>query len=153
VHVSGSLELEGGHLRLGDAKTPRSRRPLGLPRPVVVALRAHRKRRLEEQMAPRKAWLNDGLVSCSEVGTPIDPSNLRRTTKALTEKAKVPTSPQRARSPLGSLIALRGGRAPGRHCRILGHASTRMVEQTHRHRLTESMTAHVAPMEKLFGNG
>jgi len=35
---------------------------------------------------------------------------------------------------------------------LLGHASTRMLEQHYRHRVRATMSAHVAPMEHLFGS-
>ncbi len=36
---------------------------------------------------------------------------------------------------------------------LLGHASTRMLEQHYRHRVRTSFGAHVGPMEELFGEG
>lgn len=36
---------------------------------------------------------------------------------------------------------------------LLGHASTRMLEQHYRHRVRKSRGAHVGPMEEQFGGG
>jgi integrase len=35
---------------------------------------------------------------------------------------------------------------------LLGHESTRMLEQHYRHRLQASLDVHVGPMEALFGD-
>lgn len=154
LQVNASLKREKGELKLGDPKTPRSRRPLKLPKPVIVALKAHHKRQLEEKMAARKAWHDDGFVFCTEVGTPIDPSNLRRETKALTEKAKVPSvSPNELGRHSAASLLYDAGVPLETIADILGHTSTRMLERHYKHRLAESMSAHVAPMEKLFKSG
>jgi hypothetical protein len=63
-------------------------------KPVWAALKAHRIRQKLERMRVGSAWLDRGLVFTTEVGAPIDPSNLRRTVKSLCEDAGVePVSP------------------------------------------------------------
>ena len=47
LQVNRSLKHERGELRLGEPKTKRSRRALVLPRPVLSALRAHRRRQVQ----------------------------------------------------------------------------------------------------------
>ena len=118
--VAGSLKSERGHLRLGETKTKQSR-TLDLPAPVLAALRAHATRQKEERLKVGSAWRNRGLVFTTEVGTPIDPSNLRRTTKALCEDAGVePVSPNElGRHTAASLLydagmSLRRDRGPTR---------------------------------------
>lgn len=99
LHVAVSLKRERGDdgnqvLRLGDTKTARSRRTLDLPEPVLAALRAHRDRQAADQRRAGVAWHPTGLVFTTEVGTPVDPANLRRATKALCTAAGVePVSP------------------------------------------------------------
>jgi integrase len=43
-----------------------------------------------ERLKVGSAWRTTGLVFTTEVGTPIDPANLRRVTKTLCEDAEVP---------------------------------------------------------------
>ncbi len=149
--MEASLKRERGNLSLVEPKTARSRRPLALPGPVATMLRTHRRRQREERLAAGAAWTETGLVFTTEVGTPIDPSNLRRATRRLTIKAGVPdVSPNElARHSAASLLY--DASVPlDVIADLLGHASTRMLEQHYRHRIRKSINAHVAPMELMF---
>jgi integrase len=149
--VDGSLKRERGQLRLGETKTPRSRRPLTLPPPVVETLRAHRQRQREERLRAGRAWADTGLVFCTEVGTAIDPSNLRRAFRRVTERAGLGRwTPNELRHSAASLLSDAG--VPLEVIAdVLGHASTRMLERHYRHQVRPSLDAHVAPMTELFG--
>jgi integrase len=152
LHVAVSLKHERGRLRIGDPKTEKSKRPLDLPEPVLAAFRAHRRRQLEERMAAGGAWADRGLVFCTEVGTPIDPSNLRRATHRLTVRAGVPAvSPNELGRHSTASLLYDAGVPLEVIADLLGHASTRMLEKHYRHRVRASMNAHVAPMEQMFG--
>ena len=65
-------------------KTPRSRRKIELSNTARVALRAYRKRQLEERMQKAGLWENRGLVFPSTVvGTPLSHRNVVRSFKEL----------------------------------------------------------------------
>lgn len=160
LHIRGMLKREPraegkGHvLRLGEPKTSRSRRSLDLPAPVVDALRRHRPRQVAEQLAAGPLWSAEwgpiGLVFTTEVGTPIDPANLRRSFKALTESAGLGRwTPYELRHSAASLLS-----AAGVHAEVvgdvLGHDGTRMVATVYRHAVTPTVAAAVAPMEAMF---
>ena len=152
LEVSGSLKAERGVLRLGDAKTRLSRRTVDLPTPVLAALKAHRRRQAGERLQAGSAWRNLDLVFTTEVGTPIDPANLRRTTKALCEAAGVgAVSPNELGRHSAASLLYDAGVPLDAIADLLGHASTRMLEQHYRHRVRGSFSAHVGPMETLFG--
>jgi integrase len=152
LRVTGSLKRERGNLRLGDTKTRKPRRGIDLPRPVLAALKAHRKRQAADRLHAGSAWRPLGLVFASEVGTPIDPSNLRRATKALCVQAKVvPVSPNELGRHSASSLLYDAGIPLDAIADLLGHESTRMLEQHYRHRLRTSFSAHVGPMETMFG--
>lgn len=72
LHVRQALTVtSGGGLRLGEVKTPASRRTVYLPQDVVRVLREHRER--------QRALFGDNLLMfVSAVGTPVHHSNLRR---------------------------------------------------------------------------
>jgi integrase len=57
-----------------------------------VALRAHHKRQLEEQMKKAGLWKDHGLVFPSTVGTPLSHGNVVRSFKALLKRAGLPRS-------------------------------------------------------------
>lgn len=150
--VDQSLHIERGKLRRGDTKTTKSRRSFSLPAPVVYALRIHWKRQLEDQLAAR-TWTDSGLVFCNEVGGPMDPANLRRTFRGATEKAGLGRgTPNELRHSAASLMSAAG--VPLEEIAdVLGHSSTRMLEQHYRHAVKPAIDAHVGAMERMFGAG
>jgi integrase len=58
----------------------------------IAALKAHRRRQLEEQMKKAGLWKNHGLVFPSAVGTPLSHRNVVRSFKALLKRAGLPIS-------------------------------------------------------------
>jgi integrase len=57
---------------------------------ATEALRAHRKRHLEERIARAGLWQEQGLVFPSSVGTPLGARNLQRHFKSLLKRARLP---------------------------------------------------------------
>jgi integrase len=78
LNVRHALKRQKNQLVLGDVKTPKSRRSVNLPHPVVEALRSHETRQKRERIAAGSGWTATDLVFTTLVGTAIDPSNLRR---------------------------------------------------------------------------
>lgn len=152
LHVRGSLKNEGGHLSIGRTKTPKSRRSLDLPGPVVKALKAHRGRQKRQRMLVGSEWQDHGLIFTTGFGTPLDPSNLRKRFSDLTNKAGLGHwAPKELRHSAASLLSAAG--VPLEQIAdVLGHVDTRMVQHVYRHRTTSSIDAHVAPMTELFGD-
>ena len=62
----------------GDVKTPKSRRTLRLPVAVVDALKTHKVRQAQDRLLAGALWQDNCLVFASAVGTPLDPSHVRR---------------------------------------------------------------------------
>jgi integrase len=152
LSVEVSLKSERTGLRVGETKTPKSRRPLALPQPVIEALRTQRKRQLEDQLkAPGGAWRDTGHVFTTTIGTPLDPSNLRAAFDKITERAGLGHwTPNELRHSAASLLSAAG--VPLEEIAdVLGHTSTRMLEQHYRHQVKPSIDAHVCAMESLFG--
>ena len=82
--------LKGTHT-LGEPKTPKSRRSVKLTTIATEVLRAHLSRQLEEIDRTGSLYEDQGLVFATEVGTPLNPTNLRRRSFArLLERAKLP---------------------------------------------------------------
>jgi len=73
--------------RIFEAPKSGKGRSVRLTRKAAAALRAHRKRQLEERMARTGLWQDHGLVFPSSVGTPLSARNLQRHFKALLERA------------------------------------------------------------------
>ena len=91
LSVRRTITKSGGRLLLGEPKTRKSRRTIDLTEASVEALREHLARQTEEITILGDRYKDAGLVFTSEVGTLINPTNLRRRSFAsLLEKAKVP---------------------------------------------------------------
>jgi integrase len=73
-------------------KTKRSRRRIDLSTASIAALKAHRKRQLEERMQKAGLWRDHGLVFSSTVGTPLSHRNVVRASKNLLKRAGLPQS-------------------------------------------------------------
>jgi integrase len=142
---------EGQVLRVGATKTPRSRRTLDLPKPVVDTLKAHRVRQAAERLAIGESWVDTGLVFTTEVGTPVDPSNLRRALARLTKKAGLGHwHPHELRHSAASILSAAG--VPIEVISdVLGHDGPRTTAAVYRHLISPSIAGAKAPMESAFG--
>jgi integrase len=152
--VSGSMKIERGHLYLGETKNRGSLRPLKLPDRVRDALRAHKRRQAEDRLRVGSSWRPSDLVFTTSVGTAINPNNLRRSFRALTGKAQLPGRwvPNELRHSAATLM-YGSGVSLEAIADILGHSSTRMLEQHYRHATGRVLDDHVVVMNKMFGSG
>lgn len=154
LQVATSLKKERGKLSIGAPKTDKSDRPLSLPAPIVTALRAHRRRQKEERLAAGAFWVDSGLVFTTQIGGPIDPSNLRTAVRRVCHRAGVPeVSPNELGRHTAATLLYEAGVPLEQIADLLGHKSTRMLELHYRHKGRQAMAQHVAPMESLFGDG
>lgn len=69
----------GQGMSIGPTKTKRSRRTLPLPERAADALKRRHAIQDGDRRAAGPAWEDTGLVFTTKIGTPIEPSNLRRT--------------------------------------------------------------------------
>jgi integrase len=92
LSVRRTLTRSGGRLLLGEPKTKKSRRTIHLTEAAVRALREHLSRQMEEIERLGDLYSDDGLVFTSEVGTLVNPSNLRQRSFArLLKRGGLPT--------------------------------------------------------------
>jgi integrase len=137
------VDLEAGALRINRAlsgseftatKTSRSRRKVELSNTARAALRAHRKRQLEEQMKKAALWKDHGLVFPSTVGTPLSHRNVVRSFKALLRRAGLPASTRLydLRHTCATLL-LNSNVHPKYVQELLGHASIAQTLDTYSH--------------------
>jgi integrase len=78
LEVAETLQRVGGELRFVPPKTRKSRRVLPLPGMLVDTLRRHRTLQDQRREETGGAWREHDLVFPSQVGTPMEPDNLRR---------------------------------------------------------------------------
>lgn len=144
LNVTRGVQLTRGAAGISDdLKTTASKRTLELSPDMVAWLRDHRRAQLEERLAADR-WLDDRLVFASPTGRVLDPKALRTMLAEVCETAEVPKMrPNELRHSCASLLADEG--VPNELIAdLLGHSTTRMVEQTYKHRLRPvvSVAAH-----------
>ena len=143
---------KSGKLEFSEPKNA-SRRTVGLPRRGVVALRAHRKRQLEEKLKVGSEWQDNGLVFASKYGGPLDAQNIvNRHFKPLLKRAGLP--PIRfhdLRHSCLSLLARRG--EPIRDLQALaGHATAAFTLQRYTHYYDSSARRTADAMSDILPN-
>ncbi len=78
VEIRRTLQRVGGQLCAVRPKTFRSRRTVPLIDVCVDVLRQHEARQDEERNQAGDVWRGSGYVFATQIGTPIEPDNLRR---------------------------------------------------------------------------
>ena len=135
----------------GDTKTEKSRRTLGLPEMAVDALRSHKRRQEEEQLASVGQWSDHGLVFATRTGGALDAANVRREFKAACRAAKIGDhwTPRELRHSFVSLMSSSG--VPVEEiARLAGHSNTRTTEVVYRRELRPVLTTGAEAMDRLF---
>jgi len=82
----------GGGWHFSQPKTAKSRRTIPLPSSVMQELRRHKIRQNEERLKLGAAWHQNDLVFPSEIGTPLNLSNVTKHFKGILKKANIRTS-------------------------------------------------------------
>lgn len=142
-----TLDLEEGYLlvlyqlqrrdsaaKLVPPKSATGRRRVELPPTAVDALRRHRERQAEERVRAGELWQDKlGLVFTSEIGTPLDPSNVRRALYGLMQKAGLPKVTVHGLRHTFASLALEEGAHPRTVQEVLGHSDVRLTLATYSH--------------------
>ena len=86
LSVNRTLTTRKGGPTFSRPKSAKGRRSVGFTPATVATLTRHRQRQQDAGL-----WKNDGLVFCSRVGTPLNPSNIRnRSLRPLLRRAGLP---------------------------------------------------------------
>ena len=135
VSVRRTVTKSGGRLYLGEPKTKKSRRTIDLTGASVSALRSHLARQLEEMEILGDRYRDDGLVFTSEVGTLINPTNLRKRSFAqLLQRAKLPKSTRFHDLRHTCATLLFGRNVHPKHVQeLLGHSNIAITLDTYSH--------------------
>ncbi len=159
VRVAQQLVVEGGSKATGQRRRlvfrdpkSESRRTIEAPDAVVAVLRVRRRAQLEERMKAGPAWVENGLVFTTEIGTPIDPRNYRRGfSKATTDAGLGHWHPHELRHSTVSLLSA-AGVALEDISDMVGHKNTRVTQIVYRHKVSPTVGVGREPMERLFGD-
>lgn len=135
VNVTRGVQRDSGQIGISDElKTGKAKRTIELTPDLVDWFRVHRRAQLTERMAADR-WLDDRLVFTTPTGHVTDPARNRRNLVRICKTTKVPqVRPNELRHSCASLLADQG--VPNESIAdLLGHTTTRMVDQTYLHRL------------------
>ena len=119
---------------------------------AVSALRAHRKRQLEERMQKAGLWEDHSLIFPSEVGTPMSGRNLYRAFKIRVKRAALPQTLRfhDLRHTCATLL-LRQGVNPKFVQELLGHSDISLTLNTYSHVLPDMGNAAAGGMDAALG--
>lgn len=152
ITVAASLRrTPTGALVLVQPKTRTSRRTLEIPPPVVAALKGQRAQQKADRETAGRHWENTlDLVFTTEVGTPLDPSNVRRTYARLARAAGLEhLHPHMLRHAAASLLSAAG--VPIEDISdTLGHRSVAVTAEVYRHPIAPVRSGHMAAMNYLL---
>jgi integrase len=132
-----AIKPKGGRHTLGETKTRRGRRLVNLTPRTVAALKAHRKRQLEERVRLSGLYEDRDLIFATNVGTPLNPENLvKRFFKPLLEKAGLlEIRFHDLRHTCATLLLGRGVHPKIVPEELLGHSTIAMTLDTYSHYL------------------
>ncbi|WP_283139740.1 tyrosine-type recombinase/integrase [Rhizohabitans arisaemae] len=139
----------------GDTKTRKSRRTLALPKRCVDALLHQRMQQSREREAAGERWKEHGLVFVTKVGTPLDPSCVRRDFRkaiAGAETAGIDPknwTPRELRHSFVSLLS-DNGLSLEEISRLVGHSSTAVTEAVYRKQIRPVLQGGAVAMDRIF---
>jgi integrase len=123
VSIVYNLQRVKGKLVLVEPKTEKSRRTVGLPPAAIEALRAHRRRQTEDRLRLGPIWQNSDLVFTSQIGSPLDPSDVSRGFRSFLESHELPRVRFHDLRHASGSIMLRNGVPMVTVSGILGHSN------------------------------
>jgi integrase len=152
LRVGRALVREGGRHVVGETKTKRGRRQVNLTPRTVAALKAHRKRQLEQRVKLAGLYEDHGLIFSSESGTPLNPENLvKRSFKPLLRRAGLPEIRFHDLRHTCATLLLGRGVHPKIVQELLGHATIAMTLDTYSHYLPSMGDQASGAMGDAFG--
>ena len=150
IEVRVALQRVDKAWKLVEPKSTRSRRKIALPDVAITALRAHRVRQLEERLAAGPDWQDEGFVFSTRTGTPIEPSNLTRTFKALLAVADLPEIRFHDLRHTAATFLLAQGVDVRTIMETLGHSQISLTLNTYSHVLPELQQDAARRMNELL---
>jgi integrase len=125
---------------IAEPKTPQGRRSVRLSEPIVAALRAHRRRQLEQRLSAGPEWRESGYIFTTSIGTTLDPRNLGIDFKRMLTKAKLPLIRFHDLRRSAATIALSQDVHPKIVSEMLGHSRISLTLDVYSHSLPNLQT-------------
>jgi integrase len=139
-------------LVVGPPKSVRSRRTVPLPAVAVRALQQHRTRQASELAGLPEPVNAAGLVFTTAIGTPIEPSNLRRDFNELIEKAGVRRIRFHDLRHTCATLLFAQGVAPRVVMDVLGHSTLGITMDLYAHVTPSALIDAASAMDAALNN-
>lgn len=152
LRITGSMKRRpDSSLYRGSVKRSRAgERTIAIPPVLVAALVEHRRRQAAERLAIGELWQDHGLIFPSEMGTPLDPSNVRKVFTRVAHRAGITGAiPYMLRHSAASLL-LDSGASIEEVADLLGD-DPQTLYRHYRHRVRPVVDTATVRMEGLFG--
>ena len=131
-------------------KTAGSRRSVAIAADTVRVLRRHRAKQAEERLALGAAYNDQNLVFTTPLGTPIDPSNLRRAWELVVEQAGIGHVRFHDLRHAHATLLLREGVHPKVVSERLGHSGVGITLDTYSHVLPNLQADAAERLERVL---
>jgi integrase len=141
-----------GKLELSEPKTEQSRRTITLPKAVVDALKSMRTRQLEERMKLGQAWQDTGLVFVTELGTALEPRNVKRALDGLLKDAGLPHMRLHDQRHACATLLLTQGEDLKTISTVLGHSSISVTADVYAHVSQSLIQGAMDKLDKAIGS-
>lgn len=152
ISVRQTYARVGNQLLFSTPKTRKGVRRIPLSEDVLHVLAEHRLSQDRQRNFLAEAWQDYGLVFTSEVGTPIDPDNLKRARYRLADVAGVPRVRLHDLRHLYASLMIKRGFSASELAERLGHARSSFTLDVYTHLFEEQKeAAAVSLMELLSG--
>lgn len=153
LHVRGALARVDGKWAVDEPKTRRALRSLPLPEVCADALRAHRKRQLQQRLFAGGRWSDTGFVFTTRTGQAITPGALAKTFKILLRRAGVPDVRFHDLRHTAATFLLVQGVDPRTIMETLGHSQINLTMNTYTHVMPALQRDAAAKMHRLLKGG
>jgi integrase len=120
-------------IEFSTPKTKRSRRSIALDRGMVSALRAHRKRQMEERLAIGYLYSDSGLVFTKVDGKPLHPDYFSQAFDRLVRRSRLPRIRVHDLRHTYATLALAAGIHPKVVSERLGHSTVAFTMDVYSH--------------------
>lgn len=142
--------ITGHGWTFADPKTKRGRRTIKLGDEILKLLRAHKKRQETQKLVKGKRWVENGLIFPSSVGTPLNPSNLRKDFLKVLDRANLPKIRFHDLRHTAASLMLNNGVPPIVVSNRLGHSKPSITLDVYGHLYQEMQTDAAKIMDDLL---
>ena len=151
ITVAQALARVGGKLQFIEPKSRESRRTIPLHDGLVAALKAHRRRQLEERLAAGSRWQDGGIVFTTKIGTPLEPRAFNKNFDHLVAKAGLRRVRLHDLRHACASFLLAQGIHPRVVMELLGHSQISLTMDTYSHVIPDAMREAVGRMAAVRG--